>query len=181
MDVGKSPDWQIIGKLKEMRTQYLFHNMRRDLKDRFYTLAERLDKYQTICDSTQTLVLRKIKEAVEKSHQMDVGVSLGRVRLGLEIVKDAIRVGSITLEQAILQGIRPSDFIGTKRKEWGEDLFIEVRIGGQQKNIGDFDLLYENVLDEIEKEPLCQAEMTQNYSYLLEIALTFLKVNKGLL
>jgi len=168
MEQVKRPDWEITNKLEEMRTQYLFYNMRRDLKNKFYTLVERLDKYETVYSATQTLVLRKIKEAVKKSHRMDVSVGESQVRLGLEILKDAIEVGSITLEQAILQEIRPSDFIRTKKEVW-EDVIIDVRIGGQRKNIGDFESLYEDVLREIEGELLYRKEKKQRKALVEEL------------
>ena len=161
MELGKSPEWEITSRLKEMKTQYLFYNMRRDLKNKFYTLAEKLDKYQTIYSSTQTLVLHKIREAVEKFHHIDVGIGMGQVRLRLELLKDAIGLGSITLDEAILQGTNPSDFIRTKKKDWGEDIFIEVRVGGKSKELSDFESLYENVLSEMEGEPLYREEKKQ--------------------
>lgn len=169
MELGKSPDWEITSRLKEMKTQYLFYNMRRDLKNKFYTLAEKLDKYQTIYSSTQTLVLRKIKEAVKKFHDVDVSVSLGRVRLGLELVKDAIGLGSITLEEVILQRTKPSDFIRTKKKEWGENISIDIRVGGKSKELSDFKSLHENVLSEMEGEPLFREEKKQRQALVKEL------------
>jgi len=169
MELGKDPDWEITSRLKEMKTQYLFYNMRRDLKNKFCTIAEKLDKYQTIYSSTQTLVLRKIKEAVKKFHDMDVSVGLGRVRLELELVKDAIGLGSITLEEVILQGIKPSDFIRTKKKEWGEDISIDIRVGGKSKELSDFESLHKNVLSEMEGEPLYRAEKKQRQALVEEL------------
>jgi len=169
MELGKSPEWEITSRLKEMKTQYLFYNMRRDLKNKFYTLAEKLDKYQTIYSSTQTLVLLKIREAVEKFHDLDVSLGMGQVRLRLELLKDAIGLGSITLDEAILQGTNPSDFIRTKKKDWGEDIFIEVRVGGKSKELSDFESLYENVLSEMEGEPLFQEERKQRQALVKEL------------
>jgi len=169
MESVQYPVWEITSKLKEMRTRYYFYNMRPDLKDRFYALTERLEKYQTIYLATLTLVLRQIKEAVENSHKIDISVSQGNVRLGLEIVKDAIGVGGITLEQTILQRIHPSDFIKSKKEEWGEDLFIEVTIGGQLKGLSDFESLYSDVLNEIKEEQLYQEEETQRNFLVIEL------------
>jgi len=178
MELVQSPNWEITSKLEKMRTQYFFYNMRRDLKDKFYTLTERLEKYQTIYSATHTLVLRQIREAVEKSHKIDIGVSSGQVRLGLEILKEAIEVGSITLEQAILQKTRPSDFIKSKKEEWREDLFTEVRIGGQLRDLNNFESLYEDVLNEIKEEPLYQEEEKQR-KFLVEELKTFLNQIKA--
>lgn len=180
MELVQSPNWEITGKLEEMKTRYFFYNMRRDLKDKFYALTERLGKYQTIYSATHTLVLRQIREAVEKSHKIDISVSSGQVRLGLEILKEAIEVGSITLEQAILQRIHPSDFIKSKKEEWGEDLSIEVRIGGQLRGLSDFESLYEDVLNKMKEEPLYQEEEKQR-KFLVEELKTFLNQIKALI
>ena len=169
MELGKSPDWEITRRLKEMKTQYLFYNMKRDLKNKFYIICEKLEKYQTIYSSTQTLVLRKIREAVEKSHKIDVSVSLGQVRLKLELVKDAMLLDSITLEEAILQGTTPSDFIRTKKKDWGENISIEVRVGGISKELSDFESLHEKVSSEMKGEPFYQAERTQRQTLVEEL------------
>jgi len=169
IELGKGPDWEIMSKLKEMKTEYLFYNMKRDLKNRFYRLAERLDKYQTIHSSTQTLVLRKIRDAVKESQEVDVSVSLGQVRLGLDLLKDAVEVGSITLEQAILQKLRPSDFVRTKKGEWGEDLSIDVRVAGKSKELNDIESLYEDVLSEMEGEPLYRKEKEQRKILIFEL------------
>jgi len=139
------------------------------LKNRFYRLAERLDKYQTIHSSTQTLVLRKIRDAVKESQEVDVSVSLGQVRLGLDLLKDAVEVGSITLEQAILQKLRPSDFVRTKKGEWGEDLSIDVRVAGKSKELNDIESLYEDVLSEMEGEPLYRKEKEQRKILIFEL------------
>ena len=169
MEQVKRPEWEITNELEKMKTEYLFHNMKRDLKNKFSTLVERLEKYQTIYSSTQTLVLREIRDAVKKSHKMDVSVSLGQVRLHLEKVKDAITVGSITLEQSIMQRAHPSDFIRTKETVWGGDLFIEVRIGGQAKELNDFESLYEDVLSEVEGEPFFREEERQRKALIEEL------------
>ena len=169
LELVERPEWEITSELEEMKTEYLFYNMRRDLKNKFYTLVERLDKYQTIYSATQTLLLRKMKEVVKKSYKMDISVSLGQVYLHLEKVKDAIIVGSITLEQAIMQRVHPNDFIKAKKKVWGEDIFIEVSIKRQKKNIGDFESLYATVLKEMETEPLFREEEKQRQALVKEL------------
>ena len=92
-----------------------------------------------------------------------------QVYLHLEKVNDAIIVGSITLEQAIMQRVHPSDFTNAKKKVWGEDIFIEVSIRGQKKNIGDFESLYATVLKEMETEPLFREEERQRKSLIEEL------------
>ena len=151
LELVERPEWEITRKMEEMRNDYLFYKMNRDLKSKFYALVDRLDKYATIYQATQTMVLKEIREAVKKAHSLDVSVSLGQVWLRLEI--DDITVDSITLERALLQGIHPNEFIRANEKEW-EDMTIEVTIKGQSKNISDFESLYKKVLDKIEGEPL---------------------------
>jgi len=178
MELGKSPEWEITSRLKEMKTHYLFYNMKRDLKNKFYTLAEKLDKYQTIYSSTQTLVLLKIREVVEKFHDIDVGRGMGQVRLRLELVKDAIGLGSIILDEAVLQGTKPSDFIRTKKEEWGDDISIEVRVGGKSKELSDFESLYENVLSEMEGEPLFREGKKQRQALVKELEMFLGKIEE---
>lgn len=167
LELVKRPEWEITRKMEEMRNDYLFYKMSRDLKSKFYTLVDRLDKYDRIYHATETKVLKEIRDAVKKAHRVDVSVRVGTVFLSLEI--DSITVGSITLEQALLQGTRPNDFIRTRKKEWGENITIEVRIGGQSKNISDFESLYEKVLDKIEGEPLYREEKKQRQSLVEEL------------
>lgn len=161
------PDWEITHKLEEITTHYLFYRMSRDLKSNFYALMDRLDKYERIHYATETMVLKEIRDAIKKAHRVDVGLSVDLVFLSLEI--EDIGIDKITLEQALLQGIRPNDFIRTKKKEWGEDITIEVRIGRQSKNIGDFESLYEDVLREIEGEPLYKEENKQRKTLVKEL------------
>lgn len=169
MELVKGPEWEIIGKLKEMKNNYFFYGMSRDLKTKFYTLLDRLDKYQTIYYATQTMVLKKIRDAVKKAHSLDVSVALDQVWLRLEI--EETMIDSITLERALLQEIRPNDFIKTTKKEWREDMTIIVTIGGQSKGISDFESLYEIVLDEIKGEPSCREEKKQRQILIEELGI----------
>lgn len=166
LELVERPEWEVTRKLEEMKTDYLFYNMNRDLKSKFYTLVNRLDKYEGIYHATQTMILKEIRDAVKKAHSLDVSVSLGQVWLRLEI--DDITVDSITLERALLQGIHPNEFIRANEKEW-EDMTIEVTIRGQSKNISDFESLYKKVLDKIEGEPLYREEKKQRRSLVKEL------------
>jgi hypothetical protein len=171
MELGEGPDWETICRLKGMKSVYLFYNMRWGLKNKFHILTDKLEKYQTIYSSTQTLVLHKIRELVKKFHERDVGLTNSQVRLGLELVKDAIGLGSITLEEVIMQETKPSDFIRTKKMEWGEDILINIRVGGESKELSDFELLHENVLNEMEKEPLFQEKKKQRQTLTKELVI----------
>jgi len=160
-------------KLTEITAHYLFHNMKRDLISKFIAILDGLEKYESIHHATQTLVLQKIRDEVKKSYQLDIQISLGQVRLSLQVVEGAIQVGSIMLEKAILQRMHPEDFVRTKREEW-EDLFVKVWIGGEKRSLEDFVSLYENVLNDLESEPLFQAEKKQRESIIQELE-AFLK------
>lgn len=174
IEQAKEPGWEITSILKDMKAQYLFYKMKRDLKNKFYSLVERLDVYQTIYSATELLLLRKIKEAIKESYGIDVGVSRGIARLGLDIVKDAVGVGSIMLEQALIQRMHPTEFIKAKKEAWGEDIFIEVTIGREKKNTSNFESLYETVLRNVEKESLYQKEKKQREALITELK-TFLR------
>lgn len=166
--VRESP-WETVTELEKMKTEYLFYNVRQDLKSKFYTLLERLNVYTTVYSSAQALILRKMREVVQKFHEKDISVSLNQVRLHLEKVKDAIIVGSITLEEAILRRTHPSDFVKSKKEVWGDDLYVVVSIAGDKKSISDLELLYETVLKEMKKEPLFQEEENQRKSLVREL------------
>lgn len=163
----KRPQWGITGKLEEIKNDYLFYNMSRDLKSKFYALVDRWGKYERIYHATEIMVLKEIKDAIKKVHSLDVSESSGLGWLRLEI--GDIMFDSITLEQALLQGIPPNDFIRKQKKEWGEDMTIKVRIGGQNKNISDFESLYEKVLDEIKGELLYREEKKQRQALVEEL------------
>jgi hypothetical protein len=166
--VSESP-WETVTELEKMKTEYLFYNIGQDLKSKFYTLLERLNVYTTVFSSAQVIVLRKIRKVVENLHDKNISVSLNQVRLRLEKVQDAIGVGSITLEEAILRRTSPSDFIKSRKEVWGDDLHVDVSFGGEKKSISDFELLYETVLKEMETDPLFQEEEKQRKNLVREL------------
>lgn len=173
VESGEGPKWDNIEELKEMmRNNFFFFKIRPDLKTRFYALVERLEKYHRIHSATVTLVLHKIKDAVAKFHKRDISVSLNLVRLSLDMVKGAIQLDSINLEQTILKRIPPSDFIKTAKEVW-KDAVVNVWIAGGGKKISDFEALHKTVLDEMEKELLCQTEKKERNSLIEELE-TFL-------
>jgi len=161
MEQVERPDWEVASELEKMKTEYFFYNMRQDLKNKVHALAEKLNIYDTFYSSAQTLILRKIREVVKESYKMDISVSLNQVRLHLEKVKDAILVGAITLEQAVLQRTPPNDFVRAKKEVWGEDLILHVRVKGESIELSDFESLYVEVLGEMETDPLFQEEEKQ--------------------
>jgi len=173
VESGKGPEWEIVDKLKEMmRNNFFFFRMRKDLKSRFYALVERLYKYRSLHYATRTMILKEIKEAVEKDYRLDIGETIGRVFLRLNI--DDLTVVYITLEQCLLRRMNLRDFIAAKRKEWGEDITrVEVRIGGEHKTFEDFESLYESVFDELEGDPFFQKEEKLRKSVVKELE-TFL-------
>lgn len=152
-------DWAILENLKGMRTHYLFFTVRQNLKSKFSELLDRIEKYHRIYLATEIKLQKIIRKETEKVYHVDVGSDARAIFLRLLIGE--ITVASITLRQALFQGIDPKDFVRTEKQKWGKDILIDVSIGGKKNNLSDFKSLYKLVLHEIEKEPLYVEEKKQ--------------------
>lgn len=150
------PGWEVTQALEKTMNHYLFHKVGPGLKSRLRALLDRFEKYDTIRHATQTMVLRAIKDVVNKTHNIDISVQVGVVVLRLEL--QDMTVDSIYLEQALLQEMIPAEFVGTVKGRWGENTTVEVSIGGTKKTLSDFESLYEAVLNMVRQEQLFQEE-----------------------
>lgn len=152
-------DWNASQKLEEITGDYLFYKIDEDLKSKLYALLERHEKYQTIRRAIEKKVLEVIRNAVVKEHKMDTGSGSDQVVLRLEI--EGLAVDAITLEQTLMQRVSPLNFVEAGKKEFGEGIMIDVRIGGTKKSLADFEGLYEATSSILEKETLYSEELKQ--------------------
>ena len=153
------PGWEVTQALEKTMNHYLFHKIEPSLKGKLRALLDRFDKYDTIHHATLTMVLRAIKDVVNKTHNIDISVQVGVVRLRLEL--QDMTVDEIYLEQALLQEMIPAEFVRTVKDRWGENTTAEVSISGTKKTLRDFELLYEAVLNMVRQEQLFQEEKKQ--------------------
>ncbi len=101
-----------------------------------------------------------IRKRVIKAHQVDIEFNENLPRISLRIGK--IHVAFESLMYLILRDMKAKDFITKEVKKWGEDLVLEVEMGGKKEyNIGDFESVYEHVLLEAEKDKLYIEERKQ--------------------
>ena len=73
----------------------------------------------------------------------------------MRLLKSKILVDAANLRDLIFHGVTPKDFVTKAIRRWGENVSVEVSIGGKRSSgLTEFSELYKAVLSEIEKRPL---------------------------
>lgn len=166
MEVGKTLDavklFETSGyvglfRLRELMDNYIFSTIRQDLKKRLSQLVDRLEKYQSIRRAAEVAFFDATREAVQKNFNVDIGSNANPL---LRLVIGKVMASSLNLEGAVFLRLPPRDFIRKEKEKWGDDLGVDVSIGGQ-RNLDDFESLYLVVLGMMEKEPLYLTEKEQ--------------------
>jgi hypothetical protein len=160
---------------KKLMDDYLFFTIDEKLKDRFFRLMERFDKYPTVRFAAENILNDATKEEVEKT----CGVSMTRSSSGADYVYLRLLMGktmacALNLKTAIFLRLSPQDFIKEEREKWGKELQIDINIGGLEKTLKEFELLYTSILAKMEQEPLYLTEREQRKRLIEELE-NFLK------
>lgn len=166
MEVGKTMDavelFQTSGyvglsRLRESMDNYLFSTIRQDLKNRFFELVDRFEKYQSIRRAAEVAFFDVTSEAIKKTFNVDIGSNANPF---LRLIIGKVMVSSLDLERAVFLRLPPRNFVRKEKEKWGDDLGVDVNISGQ-RNLDDFESLYLVVLGIMEKKSLYLTEKEQ--------------------
>ena len=153
---AKSIDWGISEKLKGVMAHYLFSTINQDLRTKLSQVLDRFEKYERIRRAAELVLQEIIKKEMETVYHVDIGMGEHIPSIGLFIGK--IQVAWITLMRSLLVRMEPQDFVRTENQKWGNGVLVNV---SGIPNLSDFELLYERLLNEIEKEPIYVEEKKQ--------------------
>jgi hypothetical protein len=163
----KYHDYSSVENLKQVMNDYLFFTIKQDLKSKLSALIERLETYRSIQYAAEMIFRDITIEEVKKAFKVDIGSDANQIFLRSLI--GATMASAISFKEAVFLKLAPKDFVRKEKEKWGEDIQIEVRIGGQSISSDDFESLYGLVLGKMEKESLYLEEKRQRMRLIQEL------------
>jgi hypothetical protein len=166
----ESSYYNSLENLKRLMDDYLFFTIDEKLKDRFFRLMERFDKYPTVRFAAENTLNDMTKEEVEKTFGVSTtGSSSGTEYVYLRLLLGKTMERVLSLKTAIFLRLSPEDFIKKEKEEWGQEMQTDVSISGCGKTLKDFESLYTSILAKMEQEPLYLKEREQRKSCIEEL------------
>jgi gas vesicle protein len=166
----ESSYYNSLENLKKLMDDYLFFTIDEKLKDRFFRLMERFDKYPTIRLAAENTLNDITRKEVEKTFGVSTtGSSSGTEYVYLRLLLGKTMERVLSLKTAIFLTLSPEDFIKKEKEEWGQEMQTDVSISGYGKTLKDFELLYTSILAKMEQEPLYLTEREQRKSCIEEL------------
>jgi hypothetical protein len=158
--------------LKMLKDEYLFFTIGDDLKDSFYGVMNRLEKYQQV-NRAALIMLNKVGH-LDVMNTSGYNISVNSVFLDLLIGETT--ASSLDLSTAIFLRLVPQDFIKREKEKWGQNSQVMAKFSGVKTSLEDYESLYVSIQAKMEKEPLYQEEIIQRMKLIAEIELLLDKV-----
>ena len=127
--------------------------MDRDLRVDLDELLDMVNKYFSIRRAFDVMLHDVTRKKIQEAHKVDIGFdSSGAI---LRLLKSTIMVDAVNLRDLIFRGVTPKEFVTKAIRRWGENVSVEVSIGGKRSSgLTEFSELYKAVLSEIKKSSL---------------------------
>jgi hypothetical protein len=162
--------WEMPESLKGVMGHYLYFTIKQELRNEISEILDRFEKYVSIRRATEVMLRDLIKTAIIKDYQVDIGSVAAENMPHISPRLGKIHVAVSSLITLILQDMKPRDFITKATKKWGEDLILEVSIGGKTEgSLSGFESVYNDVLREAEKNSLYIEEKKQRKRLINEL------------
>jgi hypothetical protein len=153
--------------LKGRMKDYLFLTYAKpDLRNSLFELIDRIDKYDLLKIAAQELFNDFTQKELKKN--FPEYMLTNSYQISFRLLKGSIIVKIIYLQQAVFLKANLKDFVEAGKEKWGKDITVEALIGVEAVP-KDFELLYNNVSQEMEKEPLYLEERTQRIKLMAEL------------